>query len=102
MEIQINNDEINIAIKEYVVSQGIDISESDVRVEFVAGRKKGNSACVTIAPKGTLPPIEEPEAKKKPKAKASALAEPEPEEPEVATGTAEGEKLNLFGDDPTK
>jgi hypothetical protein len=54
MKIEIDSVEINEAIKEYVISQGIDVSNMDVLVEFTAGRKKGSSALVTIAPKGTL------------------------------------------------
>ena len=54
MKIEIDSDEIDVAIKEYVTSQGIDVSNMDVLVEFTAGRKKGNSALVTIAPKGTM------------------------------------------------
>ena len=89
MKITVDDNEINQAIKEYVVTQGIDISDSDVLVEFIAGRKKGNSANVTIVPKGTL--------------KVDAVEEKAPldnnTESKDTEGTeADANKLNLFGD----
>jgi hypothetical protein len=59
MKIEIDSVEINEAIKEYVISQGIDVSNMDVLVEFTAGRKKGSSALVTIAPKGSIKETQE-------------------------------------------
>ena len=87
MKITVDDNEINQAIKEYVVTQGIDISNSDVLVEFVAGRKKGNSANVTIVPKGTL--------------KVDAVEETAPAtDPKDDENTeADTNKLNLFGED---
>ena len=86
MKITVDDNEINQAIKEYVVTQGIDISNSDVLVEFIAGRKKGNSANVTIVPKGTLAAAVEETAS------ATDLKDDESTE-------ADSSKLNLFGDD---
>ena len=54
MKIELNAEEINVAIKNYVASQGISISDSDIAVEFIAGRKHGSSATINILPKGTL------------------------------------------------
>jgi len=81
MKITIDDKEINDAIRDYVISQGIDVADSDVLVEFIAGRKKGNSANITIVPKGTLPIANTTE-------KADDNTETSEEE--------SGEKLNLF------
>ena len=87
MKIEINNNEINEAIKDYVISQGIDVSNSDVSVDFTAGRKKGNSALVTIAPKGSMatPTVEKTET-------VTATDTPEEATAEETTG----ENLDLF------
>ena len=122
MKINIDNSEINTAIKEYIVSQGIDVSDSDVRVEFTAGRSKGNTALITIAPKGTLEPLEDKKPKKtvnpgKGKETAAPIENKEAEKAEVnttetatedtgnnteATTKTDESPLNLFNDDPTK
>ena len=86
MKITVDDNEINQAIKEYVVTQGIDISNSDVLVEFIAGRKKGNSANVTIVPKGTLAAVVE---------ETASATDPKDDE----STEADSSKLNLFGDD---
>lgn len=58
MKIELNESEVKQAIKSFINSEGIDLSEKDISILFVAGRGENNSrAAVEINPKTNVSTI---------------------------------------------
>jgi hypothetical protein len=50
MKMNLNHEEINEAIVDWVAKQGIDLKDKAAVVELTAGRSNGNSAAIDIKP----------------------------------------------------
>ena len=55
MNIQLDQKEIELAIRSYIEEKGLDIADKTIEITLKAGRKGGgHSAAVTIVPKGAI------------------------------------------------
>lgn len=83
MQIQLKQAEIVIALKMYIVSQGIILAGKEVGISFTAGRKEAgvladisieDPAAVSVAAYGI--PVDAPAVEEAPKPVAAAVAQP--------------------------
>jgi hypothetical protein len=102
MKIELNHEEITQAAVEFISNQGIDLTNAEVDVKFIAGRgDNGHSAVVDIIKKSIKAVVVEVAAP------VAVIAQPEPvvevteeavsEETEEVASEEETPKKSLFG-----
>jgi len=118
MDITLNQDEIEAAVREFIGTQGISISNKSIEISLTAGRgANGHSASITILPlkpggKVSKPKAKDPVVKDFLEEATTDFKEQEPEggfeltesgpiepegELELADGAPAGETDSLFG-----
>ncbi len=84
MRISLKQSEIEAAVQQYIIKQGISLVNKDVKIDFTAGRKEGGLTAEVDIDENDLPVLRITQYmySAPPKLELAPVATPEPAEPE--------------------